>query len=231
MFKNIGFAITTIYLLVIVVSNTGFCWDNSNELLEKGDVAMGKDSEYNVERYRNISTAPSFIKIKFKKRETGEILNIIIENEDMASYLAFKQGLKTDNLGRFKDIEAYKKFIEDYYVAYMVENEGKLLDIDFNDFKKFIGKTRFGNEKAAGKYLDSRIFINPLTLQELNVNNENEFIKEYFDFDSNKGYGTLKKDYYKQFNSNPAFIALLIDLGYNVGRGDIAPILFIRKSL
>lgn len=218
--------IPLIFFLAMLSAN--FCWGDPQELSGKENSTM-KETSRKEEKYKNISSSPSFIKIRFKNEETGEIINMIVENQDMATYLAIKRGLKTDNLGRFKDMEAYKNFVENDYIIYMVANEGKVLDIDFNDFKKIISRVRFGNEKATEKYLNSRIFVEPMTFQELNVNNEEHFIKEYFDFDSNKGYGTLDQNY-KQFNSNPAFIALLIDLGYDVGRGDIVPILFIRKS-
>lgn len=220
--------ITIPLLLFLVILNANFCWGEPLELSGKENSAM-KETSYKEEKYKNISSSPSFIKIRFKNEETGEIINMIVENQDMATYLAIKHGLKTDNLGRFKDTKAYENFIKKDYITYMVVNEGKVLDIDFNDFKKIISRARFGNETATEKYLNSHIFLEPMTFQELNVNSEEQFIKEFFDFGSNKNYGILKQGY-KQFNSNPAFIALLIDLGYDVGRGDIVPILFIRKS-
>lgn len=207
---------------------SNFCW---GEPIDGGKVAMQKNNRFKQKEliYKNISTAPSYVKIKFKSLKTEKILNMIVENGHLASYLANKNGLKMDKLGRFKDMKAYLKFIETDYVRYMIENEGKVLDIDIDNFKKFVGKTCFGEEKAAEKYLNTFIFIESLNLNDLNVNNEKELIDKYLDFDSERGSGTIKKEYYRQYSSNPAFIALLMDLGYNVGRGDIIPTLWIRK--
>lgn len=223
MIKILKYFIFIVILLLHIIWNIDFCW---SEFSEGGNASMEKIQEL---RYKNISTAPSYIKIKFKSSETGEILNMIIENEDMASYLANKQGLEMDKFGRFKDMEAYKNFIETFYIDYMKKNENKVLDIDINDFKKFVSRIRFGDEKTGEKHLNSLIFSTPFSLKDLGVADKNELIEKYFNFGSKGTQGTLKNEYYKEYGSNPAFIALLIDLGFYVGRGDIVPILFVNK--
>lgn len=214
-------------ILISVLFTIGWGKYCSAEMPEKGNITMKNAGKVKgaEAKYRNISTAPSYIKIKFKDPGSDEVFNMIVENTDMVFYLANKRGLEMIQ----KDSEAFKKFAESDYVNYMVENEGKLLDFDIDDFISFVSKSRFGNRKSAETYLKSLIFGAPLTLKQLNVNNEKELIEKYFVFNSDKSQGSLKEEYNSQYSLNPAFIALLVDLGYNVGRGDVFPILYISK--
>jgi len=200
--------ITILLMLIMLLNNIGFAMGREPNEEKRGGMSMQPS-----ERYKNISTAPSYILAKVRDSETEEIFNIVLRNDDLASYFAEKRGLS---------VEAY--------VAYMIKNEDNILDINMVEFEKFVGKRHFGNERNGKKFIRDMIFDKPMTLNQLEVEDESKLIESYFDFDYAKGYGMLKSEYYEKYTSNPAFIALLIKLGYNAFQGDIVPNLNIYKK-
>ena len=69
-----------------------------------------------------------------------------------------------------------------------------------------------------------------MTFGQLGIKSEEEFLEKYFDFNYAKGSGNLKSEYYEKYTREPAFIALLIDLGYDVVWGDYVPNLNISTE-
>lgn len=178
------------------------------------DMETIKKTVGNIDRYKNNSTAPSAIKIQLKDKKTGQITNAVVRNDDFASFLEREQGLS------LKD-----------YVDYMVRNDGKPLEIDLAKFKKSLGKRWLGKASLGEKYFREYVnFETPMNFGQLNLASEEQFIQKYFDFNYTKGSGSLKKEYYEKYTRNPAFIALLIDLGYDASWGCIAPVLIISTT-
>ena len=165
-----------------------------------------KKNVQNEDRYKNTSSSESCIKVIIKDSKTGESVNAIFGNEQFARILAQKRGL-IDKQGKIKRQEDYINFLNKDYLNYMIENEDEPINIDID-----IEKLR--------KSKPNLIFDKPLTFEQLNVKNEQELLEKHFDFNYTKGHGILKKEYYEKYTSNPAFIALLIDLGYDVVWGD-----------
>lgn len=163
-----------------------------------------KKTVTNEDRYRNLSTAQSCIKVVLIDTKTGQNTNAIFGNEEFARLLAEKRGLLIDKQGRFEDQKAYIRFLNEDYANYMIKNDGKVIDAGI-DIKK---------------YNSILTFSRPMTLEELNIKDEGELLKKYFDFDYKKGSGMLKGKYYEKYTRDPAFIALLIDLGYDAVWGD-----------
>ena len=227
--KNVA-KIVLVTFIILLAYNV-ICY--SDEIFNKGvkinDMNSNKKIRKETDRYKIFITGANYIKITVKDTVTGKILNMIVDNTDFASFIASERGLRTDKVRRFIDNEAYVKFRDKEYVEYMRENEGKISEINLNNFEKFIG---IGKEKAGKKAVEGCIFDQPMTLDQLGVRNESELIEKYFTFNEESGEGKLKKEYEekKEISKNPAFIAMLIDLGYIVGRGCYDPILFIRKS-
>ena len=183
--------------------------------LNKGDnMCLSDKSVRNIDRYKNsLTSMSSFIKLKIKDVKTGKLINLVIENILFADYLATEQGMIRDRAGRFKDSEASIKFKKNTYVDFMLKNDDKPIEINLERFKTFIGN----------EYLRTHVFTTSLSLQQLNVIDEKEFITKYFDFKCSEGEGILKGKYYNEYGNNPLFIALLIELGYDVLSGDISP--------
>lgn len=197
-----------------------------NKGVKINNMISNKKIRKETNRYKIFITGANYIKITVKNTMTGKILNMIVDNTDFASFIASEYGLKTDKVRRFIDNEAYVKFRDKEYVEYMRENEGKVLEININNFEKFIG---FGKQKAGKKVIEGFIFEQPITFEQLGVNKEDELVEKYFDFNKETGTGKIKAEYEKEISKRPAFIALLIDLNYIVGRGDYDPFLFIIK--
>lgn len=160
-----------------------------------------------IDRYKNFSTAPSAIKVKFKDEKTGKVLNAIIGSDDLYYFI-------------YKDKGIVKK--EDY-LQYIEENTNKPLEVNLETLEK-IFKT--GKSNRSRDYYEKNIFFDvPLTFEQLGVKNEIELLNKYFCM--SETFGGLKGKYDKQYNFNPAFIALLIDLGYEVVWGCYRPVLGI----
>jgi hypothetical protein len=226
--------ITFLLILLILFTDGTIC---IGELTEKGgsaaNMGMYKQS-YQVNRYSIFMTGANFIKIRVRDIATGKLLSMIVDNNDLASFLASERGLETDNFGRFVDSKAYINFREGEYVTQMTRNEGRVIEISLPNFEKFIAKSALGEKarKDVKEYIYEHhilIFEKPLTFEELNVRNEAELLDKYFELNASTKILVLKPTYLEEYNLNASFIALLIDLGYLVGHMDVAPVLFIRK--
>ena len=207
---------------IILLTYNVICY--SEEIFNKGvkinEMNSNKKIRKETNRYKIFITGANYIKITVKDVGTRKVSNMIVDNTDFASFLTSEHYLMTDELGRPVD-----------YADYMEKNEGKIIEINLNNFEKWVSKKRFGKEKVNKEYLQNYILIfeQPLTFEQLGVKKENELIEKYFDFNRITSVGKLKKEYEekKEISKNPAFIAMLIDLGYIVGRGCYDPILFI----
>lgn len=228
--------LSTIFFVILssVVVYTG-----GSVYLKEEPRAMERANKSPLEnsRYKIFVSGANYIKVRVKDSATGVILNIVIDNEDFAAFLAVTRGLKVDEMGRFVDNNAYLKFRAGDYFDYMTKNEGKVVEITLANLEKSVSKLHFGKEKVPKEYLRNYILIfdQPLTFEQLGVKTEKELIGKYFDFDTSTGVGKLKEVYYtnhkrNEYSLNPSFIATLLDLGLIVGQTDIIPILFIRKQ-
>lgn len=200
-------------VLILFISEIyGNCVDSNSVIKQKGaEMNSVNKSVDNIDRFKNISTSPSALKIQFK--EADKNINGIVRNDDLFNFLIEEKIVKSS----------------DDYIKYMNINGKRPLEIDLNAFKKTLGKRWCRGQSSKGKeYFDQYIvFEAPMAFQQLRVQTENELLKKYFVFDYTKGSGSLKKEYYEKYTRNPAFIALLIDLGYDVVWGDIVPTLSI----
>lgn len=160
-----------------------------------------------IDRFKNISTAPSAIKVQFKEGDKN--INGIVRNDDLFNFLV--------------EVRTVKDPID--YINFMTINGKQPLKIDLNAFKKRLGKRWCQGKAALGeKYFSEHvIFKAPMTFKQLNVKGKDDLLIFYFDFNNKKGHGTLKNEYSEKYTRNPAFIALLIDLGYDVVWGDYVP--------
>jgi hypothetical protein len=203
--------------IVIMIESYGLC-EEFNMSLDKKGVTMSsiEKSVNSIDRYKNISTAPAAIKLQLKDIATGEKINVVIGNDDLSGFLIAE------------------KIVKDYedYVNYMIKNEGAPLEINIDNLKKALGRRwSHGKVSLSEEYFKEYVsFEEPMTFEELGVKDEQELLKKFFDFDYAKGTGVLKVEYYEKYTRNPAFIALLIDLGYYVTWGDIAPVLNISTT-
>lgn len=204
------------FILIIGISLIGMSIAGaSNYKSKKGDTIKKNinKSVRNIDRYKNnLFSMTSFIKLKLKDKNTGRLINIVLPNLLFADYLALQKGLNRDKIGRFKSTADYVKFKQNDYVNFMVDSENESIQINLPDFELFVGK----------KYFNSIVFDKHLTFELLEVNSENELLEKYFVFDYSKGQGYLKSKY-QQYAYNSEFIALLLELGYDVVEGDPRP--------
>lgn len=182
---------------------------NSNSVIEQKGAEMPSVNKCvdNIDRFQNVSTAPSAIKVQF--REAGKDVNCIVRNDDLFNFLIEEKVVKS----------------LDDYIRYMAVNGKRPLEIDLNAFKNSLGERWCRGRSSKGKQYFGKyvVFEAPMTFQQLKVEDESDLLKKYFIFDYKKGLGTLKNEYHEKYTRNPAFIALLIDLGYDVIWGDFVP--------
>jgi len=200
-----------IFLMLII-----FCAIGINSACFSGEIALQNPQEgadmnsvkktvQDIDRYKNVSTAPSAIMIKLQDKNIDKTINVIVRNDEFYNFLITE------------------KVVKDYegYVSFMSNAKGKPIQIDLNNFKRLIGS---GKAQLGEKYLkEYMIFAEPMSFEHLDVANEKELLNKYFDFDYSKGSGMLKGEYYEKYTRDPAFIALLLNLGYDVVWGDYVP--------
>lgn len=216
--------IATLILIILLTVTTDLCI--GNDLSGGGEMRLSQKKIVSKNRLTNITSSPSYIKFKLKDYETGQIINVLLENSELAYYLA---GARYDKDGRISLPNNFDSFIENEYIPFLVKNEGGTKELSISDFPKNSAVKIQYDEKSIKEFLNQYVYPRALTLGELKVNSEEELINTYFTFNEKTNYGYLKKEYINKFNSNAAFISLLLDLNYDVGRMDISPILYIRK--
>ncbi len=167
----------------------------------------------NMQRYQNVSTAPSAIKLLLKDTQTEQTFNVVVRNDDFFYFLQHIMGFD------------YAK-----YVDFMIRKDGSPIEIDVQSFKEYLWK-RWNVKKKyrEGYFINKVTFEKEVTLKELEVANEKQILEKYFNCQET-GPCTLKVEYYERYNQAPAFLALLINLGYGVYWGDIAPVLSISTA-
>ncbi|MFH1231476.1 MAG: hypothetical protein V1709_08290 [Planctomycetota bacterium] len=202
-------------LVIAGIVRIAFCENVLDTEQQKGvTVSSINKSVQNQDRYKNNSTAPSAIKIQLRDKKTGQVLNAVVRNDDFSQFY-----------------RGELKLTQEEYVNSMIKNDDSPLEINLDKFKKALGKRWLGKVVSGEAYLNKYvIYESPMTFQQLEVNNETELINKYFDFDQKKGRGILKGQYNEAFARNPAFIALLINLGYDAYWGDYIPNLNISVT-
>lgn len=164
-------------------------------------------------QYNNFSTAPSAIKLKIKDAGSGQVMNVVLRNDDYYIYTKLDKGVLNGK----------------QYIEYMTELDGHVHSVDLKKLKEMLRLRWYTIKKNSDGFFEQDIaFERAMTLDELGVKDKKALIETYFDFASSKDYGFLRLNYYEKYNRNPAFIALLIGLGLCVGWGDIAPVLTIK---
>lgn len=158
------------------------------------------------DRYNNMLSMSSYIKVTIRDKNTNSVENLIIEN------LIFFNFLRSQN-------ELHHKY---QYIKYMTQHDesNRPIDIIRDDLIKFIGIDSF----------NSKILKKPISLKNLSVDTEQEFLDKYFDAGHSDTYLILKSDYSKDFSNKPEFIALLLNLGYDIILGDAIPVLYIYNK-
>jgi len=181
-------------------------------------------AESREDAFRNFSTAPNYIKIQIEDLESGQRRWIVFESMQFSILLI-------DQWSNFvgKDMPRTKET----YTAFIRQRVEELpIEMSLSAFADILAK-QFGSEDEARKYLERYSFERPYSLGELGFTSEAELIHAYFGFDQKHGRGQTSPDGERRVPvsvGDPRFIALLLDLGYNVGRGDIAPMIFIEKT-
>lgn len=193
---------------------SSFCYSQGSIV----DMKIPSKTVSNEDRFKNRNSARgSYIKVILIDQKTGKLINAIFPNSDFSNLYAKSTGFEYDEKNyRFKNWKAVEEFIDKNYVNFMRQHEEKSIDV--NPGEGFFEKP------------SPLIFEKPMMFEELDVTNEREMLDKYFNFNYSTGSGYLKSEYYDQYLFNSAFIAMLIDLGYDAMGGDIAPILSISTT-
>jgi hypothetical protein len=167
--------------------------------------------------YKDNSTASAYINVLVKDSKTGDEKKLVLENLDFMAFFSWeKGGGLNDSTLRFE------------YVAYMLANRNKAINIDLEKYVAFLASRRFGSTEAAAKYLDDHTYYKNIAIEDLGFDKK-ELLERYFNKGRQENFWVLKPNI-KNNGVNPygpEFIAMLIDLGFVVRRGDIAPVLII----
>ena len=179
-----------------------------------------------------------YIKIIAKDVLTEKKVNMVISNTTFFVFLVHERGLAIyeapagRSMPTYPDPEAYRRFHEIGYEEYLLAHEGQYVAIDFKSLEQFLHSSHHGVASDEKKYLETMIFDRPITFEQLGVHDEKELIRRMFDFDAESGRGIIKNEFI-QYPYDPAFIATLINLGYEVSdwiAPEIGVVLRIKKS-
>lgn len=181
--------------------------------------AMGIEY-YVISPYANTSTAPTFIKVQLKDTNIKKERNLILENSLFANFIADKHGVPPNGL---------QNFVTNTYVPFMEAHEDRVLDISLSEFTQWLAKKHKLDEQQARRYVQQQSFDAALTLSELGFEDRDELLNAMSNQNPGeplraRGHTDLVVDRW-----DPRFIALLLDLSFVVGRGDIAGNMYLYE--
>ena len=192
---------------------------------EIGGLQMEKTNR--ISSYRNISSAPSYLKFKIRD---DEIFIVVLDNGELASFLGGSEYKKKVFLPPEHYLPAnFSDFVKNEYLSFLIDKEGGKKEVKFKDFPINPSSMKKINEKEIKDFLNRFRCDSEMSLKDLGATSSDEMIKKYFNYNEKTQSGAIKQEYYEKYNFDSAFISLLIDLGYNPSRGDIVPVLCIKK--
>jgi len=219
-----------VLLAFLFITNVLCASQKENNIFEGKQMKNNMQKHKRINSYKNVSTAPSFLKFKINDKAKNDSFIVVVENSDLAMLLA---GTELSKGGFFKGPKMYmpenfREFVEGKYLKFLIENEGGTQAVSINEFpKNKKSKIEVADEELI-KFLYANEVKNILSLDELGVSSEKELIYKCFDYNYEENYGHIK-EVCKDYHLDLAMISLLIDLNYNVSRGDIAPVMTISK--
>lgn len=164
--------------------------------------------------YLNNSTAPSIIKVTLQDWESGRRYQTLTENP---LFYAFMKMHWTAISGEPGPLTLNR------YATFMVAHESESIKLDLADYTdlRFLD-TWVGSDHPAS-CLDT-----PYTLTALGFSSETELLEAYFE--PMNGSYVLRNEGSLQGCEWERVLALLIDRGYRVNRGDVVPLIFVHRA-
>ena len=167
-----------------------------------------------LESIKNNSTINTYIKLRLFDSNYNREIKLVIRSADLSNYMMNEYNYTFDE-----------------YVEYFIKNKNNVHSIVVENLKKNIN-LRFNNQEFVSKYFQLMVYENVATFKDLGVKDEPQLLEKYFDFNAASGGWVAK------FNLNireaellyrSEVLAFLIDLGYQVYRGDIVPNIHIKR--
>lgn len=199
--------ILIIFLIAVILVNARISYCN-----------QFKKGVSNEDRFKNISTEMSAIKVFVKDKVSGERFIIIVGNQIFYDFM-----------------KGERNFTYDDYVHFMVKNENNEIPVDVDRLKKYLS-IPYGvkGSKKVEELFKKKYLVGPtLSFEDLDVKTEVELVTRYFDF--TEPSGSLKLEFYKKSKPNdifhtPSFVDLLLSLGYEVTWEDYSGVLRISTK-
>lgn len=188
-------------ILILVISFFAYSLE-ANE-----GVADVNDSYYLS--IKDDSTASTYLKVNLKDVDTKQYINLVVENTLFSAFMM-----------------EYKKITFGEYVTYMMDHKGYEVAIKIDFFKDYLLK-QLGSIKNVEKYLSENSYVEEYSLSKFGADNISQFLDEYFVFKNKYENGYFKHDIKSINPYEPEFIAMLIDSGCLVRRGDAIPFLMV----
>lgn len=188
------------------------------------------ESDKNFLEYRY---PDSFVSFFLYDRESDVSNKIIIGNGYLANFLSTTGKLGETKKPGYDNVSSYdwsydSDFVTDY-VDFIKDNGGEDLTLDLGEFKNFIVSTSWnGRIDHATNFIQSKYYVEKdKSFTKFNVENEDEFIAKYV-YVYKTATGSTRYSVGPRYTGDPAFIAILRDLGYIVLMSPIQPTVFIN---
>jgi hypothetical protein len=169
------------------------------------------------------ASAPEYVTVPVvlsKEKHSYIVLDEILLYEYLASTHKLKIGLKA----RRGDLQHYQTA---YFVSDRESVKRGTLVLDLASLVEFCALDRFKDQDQAADYLKKFLFDTPFSLVDIGVSDTAELESKLFTQTGQSTFILSPQNHH--LDQDPRFIGMLLDLGYRVGKGDIAPVLWICK--
>ncbi len=155
------------------------------------------------------TSSPTFLSVELEDNKTGKRINLIVDNTLFSGF-----------------IMSYLKLSFEGYITFMIKNKDVSIKISFDKFNTYL-LSKFGSINSANKYLRDNSYNKAYSLDKFGSKNIYQLLDKYFYFKEKykKGFFNYEK---KNINPDePEFIAMLINCGCIVKKGDVTPFLMV----
>jgi hypothetical protein len=182
------------------------CWEAFG-----GQIGLLKDATMNQRVSGTVSSSyGTFSRFVFRDISSRESITVILTLMEVEGILV-SEGLLTPSKqgSSFEQLQRW------------IKAQGTTpIDINFARLR-----SNFGND-----YINKKIVVRSKTFNDLQVQNESQLLEVFFTMDLGGNKGRLKEPAFSKYKEDMSFIALLLDLGLTVVRGDYVNDLSIYKK-
>lgn len=186
-------------------------------------IAGNSDKVFCINNYFNITTSPSFIAVSLLKENEKEAINVVLENEMFARFLAYQN----KKILYLPDDQVNTEEFHDYAFKEYVSAVTAEKNYSYSEFKVFLEKEYFKNETITKSFLEIA-FVDDGKINSQYVDSGlHEILNKYFTKSGDEAY--YLRSEFSHLQNDMTFVYLLLKNNLYVGIQDVAPIFFVNK--